>query len=138
MAAEIGQPAPEFTLKDQNGNDVSLADFRGQKSVALVFYPFTFTGVCEGELFMLRVRGESMIDAGILDGDFVVARVQNTAEKGDIVVAGIPGDEATVKGYRTERNKVVLVPHNPTMSPMVFDPSDVTIFGRVVSVLRKL
>jgi repressor LexA len=94
--------------------------------------------VGEGELFMLRVRGESMVDAGILDGDYVVARVQNTANKGDIVVAGIPGDEATVKGYRTERNKVVLVPHNATMDPMVFDPSDVTVFGRVVSVLRKL
>ena len=50
----IGQPAPAFTLKDQNGNDVSLADFRGKKSVALVFYPFTFTGVCEGELCSLR------------------------------------------------------------------------------------
>jgi peroxiredoxin (alkyl hydroperoxide reductase subunit C) len=54
MPAEIGQPAPEFTLKDQGGNDVSLSDFRGQKSVAIVFYPFTFTGVCEGELCNLR------------------------------------------------------------------------------------
>jgi repressor LexA len=64
--------------------------------------------------------------------------VRNTANKGDIIVAGIPGEEATVKGYRTERNKIVLVPYNSTMSPMVFDPEDVTIFGRVVSVLRKL
>jgi repressor LexA len=94
--------------------------------------------VGEGELFMLRVRGDSMVDAGILDGDFVVARVQTTAEKGDIVVAGIPGDEATVKSYRTERNKVVLVPANSRLSPMVFDPTEVSIFGRVVSVLRKL
>jgi repressor LexA len=94
--------------------------------------------VGDGELFMLRVRGESMIGAGILDGDYVVARVQATADKGDIVVAGIPGDEATVKGYRTERNKVVLVPFNPTMEPMVFDPADVTIYGRVVTVLRSL
>ena len=52
---------------------------------------------------MLRVRGDSMIDAGILDGDFVVARAQTTADKGDIVVAGIPGDEATVKTYSTAR-----------------------------------
>ena len=94
--------------------------------------------VGDGELFMLRVRGDSMIDAGILNGDFVVARVQSTAEKGDIVVAGIPGDEATVKTYRTDRNKIVLVPANSRLSPMVFDPSEVTIFGRVVSVLRKL
>jgi repressor LexA len=94
--------------------------------------------VGEGELFMLRVRGDSMVDAGILDGDFVVARVQNTAEKGDIVVAGIPGDEATVKGYRTDRNKIVLVPYNTRLEPMVFEPGDVTIYGRVVSVLRSL
>jgi peroxiredoxin len=54
MPAEIGQPAPEFTLKDQDGNEVSLSDFEGDKGVALVFYPFTFTGVCEGELCQLR------------------------------------------------------------------------------------
>ena len=54
MVIAAGQPAPAFTLKDQDGNDVSLADFAGQKAVALVFYPFTFTGVCEGELCQLR------------------------------------------------------------------------------------
>jgi peroxiredoxin len=54
MAIDVGQPAPEFTLKDQDGNDVSLAGFRGTSAVALVFYPFTFTGVCEGELCQLR------------------------------------------------------------------------------------
>ena len=59
--------------------------------------PADFTG--EGELFMLRVRGDSMIEAGILDGDYVVAVQQPTANNGDIVVAGIPGGEATVKRY---------------------------------------
>ncbi len=54
MAIDAGAPAPEFTLKDQDGNEVSLADFRGKQAVALVFYPFTFTGVCEGELCQLR------------------------------------------------------------------------------------
>ena len=54
MAIDIGQPAPAFTLKDQSGADVSLSDFAGEKAVALVFYPFTFTGVCEGELCELR------------------------------------------------------------------------------------
>jgi peroxiredoxin len=61
----IGQPAPAFTLKDQNGNDVSLADFRGEKAVALVFYPFTFTGVCEGELCRLRDDHSQFEDAGV-------------------------------------------------------------------------
>ncbi len=54
MSIEIGQPAPAFTLKDQSGTEVSLSDYAGEKAVALVFYPFTFTGVCEGELCQLR------------------------------------------------------------------------------------
>jgi peroxiredoxin len=54
MTVEIGQKAPDFELKDQDGTMVSLASFRGDKAVALVFYPFTFTGVCEGELCQLR------------------------------------------------------------------------------------
>jgi repressor LexA len=97
--------------------------------------PQDFTG--DGELFMLRVRGESMIDAGIIDGDFVVVRQQPTAEPGDTVVAGIPGEEATVKTYLRRRTKVVLRPENATMDEMVFDPSDITIYGKVVSLLRR-
>lgn len=54
MSVEIGSEAPDFTLKDQDGNDVTLSSFRGDQAVALVFYPFTFTGVCEGELCQLR------------------------------------------------------------------------------------
>jgi repressor LexA len=98
--------------------------------------PADFTG--DGELFMLRVRGESMIEAGILDGDFVVARAQPTAEKGDIVVAGIPGEEATVKTYSRKGGKIRLLPANPSMSPIELDAGDVTIYGRVVTVLRRL
>jgi repressor LexA len=92
----------------------------------------------EGELFMLRVRGDSMIDAGILDGDFVVARVQEVAEQGDIVIAGIPGEEATVKTWTARDGKVILLPANPRLEPMVFDPMDVHVFGRVVTVMRRL
>lgn len=94
----------------------------------------------DGDLFMLTVRGHSMIEAGILDGDFVVARVQTTAQSGDIVVAGIPGEEATVKTYSvdTKRNKVVLLPANSTLKPMHFDPDEVQIFGKVVTVMRRV
>jgi repressor LexA len=98
--------------------------------------PEDFTGT--GQLFMLRVRGDSMIDAGILDGDYVVVRQQEEAERGDIVVAGIPGEEATVKTYSRKGGKVVLVPANARLEPMVFDPDDVTVFGKVVTVLRRL
>ena len=98
--------------------------------------PTDLTG--EGELFMLTVRGDSMIDAGILDGDYVVARVQTTANNGDIVVAGIPGEEATVKTYTAKKGRVTLLPANPSLEPMEFDPADVQIFGRVVTVMRRL
>jgi repressor LexA len=97
--------------------------------------PEDFTG--DGELFMLKVRGESMIDVGIFDGDFVVVHTQSTADNGDIVVAGIPGEEATVKTLARRRNKIVLRPANPTMDEMVFDPDDVRIYGRVVTLLRR-
>lgn len=102
----------------------------------LIPLPTDFTG--EGELFMLRVRGDSMIDAGILDGDFVVARQQSVADNGDIVVAGIPGEEATVKTFKKSGAKITLVPSNSSMKPMVFDADEVTVFGKVVTVMRSL
>jgi repressor LexA len=98
--------------------------------------PGDLTG--DGELFMLRVRGDSMIGDGILDGDYLVVRSQPDAERGDVVVAGIPGEEATVKRYRRQGNKVVLEPSNPRLEPMELDPADVQIYGRVVTVVRRL
>ncbi|MEY3482449.1 MAG: LexA repressor [Actinomycetota bacterium] len=102
----------------------------------LVPLPMDFTG--DGELFMLKVRGDSMIEAGILDGDFVVCRQQNVARNGDVVVAGIPGDEATVKTFKRDGDKIVLVPSNAKMKPLRFDSSEVSIFGKVVTVLRRM
>jgi repressor LexA len=102
----------------------------------LIPLPTDFTG--EGELFMLRVRGDSMIEAGILDGDFVVARQQQVAENGDIVVAGIPGDEATIKTFKKSGKTITLSPANESMKPMVFDADEVQVFGKLVTVMRKL
>jgi repressor LexA len=101
----------------------------------LVPLPSDFTG--EGVLFMLRVRGDSMIDKGILDGDFVVVRQQSEAKNGEIVVAGIPGDEATVKTFTKQGGRVVLVPANERLAPIDLDASEVTIFGKVVTVMRR-
>jgi repressor LexA len=98
--------------------------------------PEDFTG--EGTLFMLRVRGDSMIEAGILDRDYVVVRQQDSADAGEIVVAGIPGEEATVKTFLRRKGKIVLRPENPSLDEMVFDPSDVSIYGKVVTVMRRL
>ena len=98
--------------------------------------PAEFTG--DGDLFMLRVRGESMTGAGIFPGDFVVVCKQPTAETGDLVVAGIPGEEATVKHWRREGDTVVLVSSNPDFEELRFPATDVAVIGRVVTVLRRL
>jgi repressor LexA len=101
----------------------------------LVPLPSDFTG--DGVLFMLRVRGDSMIDKGILDGDFVVVRQQAEARNGEIIVAGIPGDEATVKTFTKQGGRIVLVPANERLAPIDLDPSEVTIYGKVVTVMRR-
>ena len=86
-----------------------------------------------GEHFILSVRGESMITAGILDGDYVIVKKQNTAYNGDIVIAMIE-DEATVKRYFKENGYFRLQPENPTMEPIIVP--ELTILGKVVSLYR--
>lgn len=98
--------------------------------------PLDFTG--DGDLFMLRVRGDSMIEAGILDGDFVIAAQQVTANDGDVVVVGIPDGEATVKTFRRSADRIELIPANAAMDTMTFAPEEIQIYGRVVTVMRRL
>ena len=78
-----------------------------------------------------------MIEAGIFDGDHVVVRSQPVAEKGDIVVAGIPGEEATVKTFGRKGDRIVLRPANSAMVDLVFRSDEVTIYGKVVSLIRR-
>jgi repressor LexA len=119
------------------GDVAAGTDVLAQENVEEVLpLPADLTG--DGELFLLRVRGDSMIEAGILDGDLVVVRSQAVATNGEIVVAGIPGEEATVKTYSKRGNKVTLLPSNARLEPMVFDADEVQVFGKVVTVLRKL
>ncbi|HXF56515.1 MAG TPA: transcriptional repressor LexA [Actinomycetota bacterium] len=90
--------------------------------------------------FALRVRGDSMVGAGILDGDVVVVRRQEAAEDGAIVAALLPGpgeEEATVKRIRRHDGRILLVPENPSMEPIELPPEG-RILGRVVAVLRRL
>ncbi len=87
------------------------------------------------KLFALRVRGESMRDAGILPDDIVVVRAQSTANAGDIVVA-LVGDEATVKTLKMRRGKIVLQPENPAFKEMVYEPDECEILGKVIEVRR--
>jgi repressor LexA len=99
------------------------------------FFPLPRELVGEGDVFMLEVKGDSMIDAAICNGDWVVVRQQPTANAGDIVAAMIDG-EATVKSYRQRDGHVWLMPANPAFDPIPGD--DATIMGRVVAVLRRV
>ncbi|MFI8574554.1 MULTISPECIES: transcriptional repressor LexA [Rossellomorea] len=88
------------------------------------------------QVFMLEIMGDSMIEAGILDGDFVIVRQQQTANNGDIVVAMTEEDEATVKRFFKEKDFVRLQPENSTMEPIIL--RNVSILGKVVGVYRQV
>jgi repressor lexA len=95
--------------------------------------PIDFVGNCES--FMLTVRGESMIEAGILNGDYILVKKQNVANNGEIVVALI-GDEATVKTFYKEKDHIRLQPENSTMEPIIVPNCE--ILGKVAGVFRKM
>lgn len=98
-------------------------------------FPIPVDFIGNSESFMLIVRGESMIEAGIFDGDYILVRKQNTAENGEIVVALID-DEATVKTFYKEKDHIRLQPENHTMDPIIVP--NCTILGRVCGVFRKM
>lgn len=98
-------------------------------------FPIPIDFVGNSESFMLTVRGESMIEAGILDGDYILVRKQNDAVNGQIVVALIE-DEATVKTFYKEKDHIRLQPENSTMDPIIVP--DCKILGKVIGVFRKM
>lgn len=98
-------------------------------------FPLPVDLVNSDTVFMLRVKGDSMIDAGIMDGDLILVRQQRVARNGEIVVAMI-GEEATVKRFYKEKNLIRLQPENPYMEPIY--SQDVTIVGKVIGVFRIL
>ncbi|GFG69116.1 transcriptional repressor LexA [Mycolicibacter senuensis] len=125
---------PEPTFVPVLGRIAAGGPILAEEAVEDVF-PLPRELVGEGELFLLKVVGESMVDAAICDGDWVVVRQQNVADNGDIVAAMIDG-EATVKTFKRTGGQVWLMPHNP-----VFDPipgNDAVVLGKVVTVIRKV
>lgn len=99
------------------------------------YYTFP-AGEFKGEnLFMLRVQGSSMIDAGICDGDKIIVRKQEVAQNGEIVVA-LVDDGATVKRFYAKNGQIILHPENETLSDMIFAPEEVKILGKVVGLMR--
>lgn len=99
-------------------------------------YPFPTELVGDDDTFMLAVKGTSMIEAGILDGDYVLVRSQTTARNGDIVVALIDEEDATVKRFFREKDYIRLQPENSTMEPIY--SRNVSILGKVIGVFRQL
>lgn len=98
------------------------------------YFPLPKSMVHEDSVYLLKVQGESMIDAAILDGDYVVVKRQDVASNGDIVVAMTDEDEATVKRFYRERDHVRLQPENTSMEPLRYP--NVTILGKVIGVVR--
>lgn len=132
--AEVAPPRPEAVYVPLVGRIAAGGPILAEQAIEDVF-PLPREIVGEGTMFLLRVVGDSMVEAAICDGDWVVVRQQPTADNGDIVAAMIDGD-ATVKTYRRRDGHVWLVPHNPAYEAIPGD--EATILGRVVTVLRRL
>jgi repressor LexA len=130
----VGDSRPEAAYVPVLGRIAAGGPILAEEQVEEVF-PLPRTLVGEGTLYLLEVRGESMIDAAICDGDYVVVRQQPTAENGEIVAAMIDG-EATVKTLTRKNGQVWLLPANPSYEPI--DGSQATILGKVTAVLRRV
>ena len=125
---------PEPTFVPVLGRIAAGGPILAEEAVEDVF-PLPRELVGEGSLFLLKVVGDSMVDAAICDGDWVVVRQQNVADNGDIVAAMIDG-EATVKTFKRTRGQVWLMPHNPAFDPI--PGNDAALLGKVVTVIRKI
>ena len=131
---DIGDAVPEATHVPLVGRIAAGGPILAEERVEEIF-PLPKTLVGEGTLFLLEVAGDSMIDAAICNGDYVVVRQEQTADNGEIVAALIDG-EATVKTFQRKDGHVWLMPANPAFDPIPGD--DATIMGRVVAVLRRV
>jgi len=125
---------PEPTFVPVLGRIAAGGPILAEEAVEDVF-PLPRELVGEGSLFLLKVVGESMVDAAICDGDWVVVRQQSVADNGDIVAAMIDG-EATVKTFKRTGNQIWLMPHNPAFDPI--PGNEAAVLGKVVTVIRKI
>ena len=130
----VGDAMPAATYVPMVGRIAAGGPILAEETLEDVF-PLPKQLVGEGTLFMLEVRGDSMVDAAICSGDYVVVRQEQTAENGEIVAALIDG-EATVKTFQRKDGHVWLLPHNPAYDPI--DGTHATILGKVTAVLRRI
>jgi len=130
----IGDSTPTATYVPVVGHIAAGAPILAEENTEAVF-PLPKELVGDGQLYLLKVKGDSMIEAAICDGDYIVVRQAQTAENGEFVAAMIDG-EATVKEFRRKDGKVWLIPHNAALKPI--DGSEATILGKVTAVLRSV
>src|SRR5690349_15714296 len=134
VETDAGDARPEASYVPVLGKIAAGVPITAEEVVEDVF-PLPRQIVGEGQLFLLKVQGDSMVDAAICDGDWVVVRQQQHAENGDVVAAMLD-NEATVKTFKRTDGHVWLMPHNPDFSPI--DGDHATILGKVTAVLRRI
>ncbi|HVT48498.1 MAG TPA: transcriptional repressor LexA [Vicinamibacterales bacterium] len=132
LSARVGQRALELPLLGIVAAGLPIEAVTTTETIAV---PEDLAG--RRETYVLKVKGDSMIDEQIRDGDFVIVEDRKTAENGEMVVALIGGSDTTLKKFYRENGRVRLQPANPAMQPMLFDPTQVQVQGVVVGMMRK-
>lgn len=132
LSARVGQRALELPLLGIVAAGLPIEAVTTTETIAV---PEDLAG--RRETYVLKVKGDSMIDEQIRDGDFVIVEDRHTAENGEMVIALISGTDVTLKKFYRENGRVRLQPANPAMQPMLFDPTQVQVQGVVVGMMRK-
>jgi repressor LexA len=132
IPARIGTRSVEVPLLGYVAAGVPIEAIAGSETINV---PEDLVG--KGDTYVLRVKGDSMIDEQIRDGDFVIVEDRKTAENGEMVIALVGGSEATLKKFYREHGRIRLQPANPAMQPMLFDADQIQVQGIVIGVMRR-
>ncbi len=132
IPARMGMRSVEVPLLGYVAAGVPIEAITGVETINV---PEDLVG--KGDTYVLRVKGDSMIDEQIRDGDFVIVEDRKTAENGEMVIALVGGTEATLKKFYREHGRIRLQPANPAMQPMLFDPDQIQVQGVVIGVMRR-
>jgi repressor LexA len=132
LPGRVGQRAVELPLLGYVAAGLPIEAVAGTETIAV---PEDLVG--RRETYVLRVKGDSMIDEQIRNGDYVIVEDRKTADNGEMVIALVRGLDVTLKKFYREQGRIRLQPANPTMQPLFFDPSHVQVQGVVIGVMRK-
>jgi repressor LexA len=132
LSARTGRRAIDLPMLGYVAAGVPIEAVTGSETIAV---PDDLVG--RKETYVLRVKGDSMIDEQIRDGDFVIVEDRKTADNGEMVIALVGGSDVTLKKFYREHNRIRLQPANAAMQPILLDPSHVQVQGVVVGVMRK-